>query len=171
MRHCLQDPYAGPIWQRADVVRCVRQILLCGFSVERVIHDYGIDLLLSTHDRRGVIQNGYIALQLKATDSPRFVANGSAVACALDTRDLLHWLSEPWPVILVLYDGGHDRAWWVYVQAYFSDAWAMRPSDERHSVTVHLPVENVLDPIAVRQFSRYRAAVLRQIGRAIRHGR
>ena len=67
-----------------------RQALLCGFSVERVAHDYGIDLLLTTYDRRGVVQNGYVAFQLKATDSPHVVANGSAVAYALDTRDLLH---------------------------------------------------------------------------------
>jgi hypothetical protein len=57
-----------------------RQALLCGFSVERVVHDYGIDLLLSTYSRGGVIQNGYVALQLKATDSPQRVANGSAMS-------------------------------------------------------------------------------------------
>lgn len=140
-----------------------RQALLCGCSVERVVHDYGIDLLLSTYDRRGVIQNGYVALQLKATDTLHVVANGSAVAYALDTRDLLHWLSEPWPVILVLYDGRNDRAYWIYVQAYFSKTRALRPAGERRSVTVHLPVANVISPDAIRQFSRYRAAVLNQI--------
>jgi hypothetical protein len=146
-----------------------RQALLCGFSVERVAHDHGIDLLLTTYDLRGVVQNGYVAFQLKATDSPRRVANGSAVAYALDTRDLLHWLNEPTPVILVLYDGRADRAYWIYVQAYFSRAGAVRPGRGRRSVTVHLPIENVVDPTAMRQFARYRAAVQRQLRGAIRH--
>ncbi len=119
----------------------------------------------------GVIQNGYVALQLKATDSPRLVANASAMAYALDTRDLLHWLNEPWPVILVLYDGRGDRAYWMYLQAYFSRAGAVRPSQSRHSVTVHVPIENVVDPAAMRQFSRYRAAVLHQMRRLIRRER
>jgi len=148
-----------------------RQALLCGFSVERVVHDYGIDLLLFTYNRRGVIQNGYVALQLKATDSPHLVAGGNAVSYALDTRDLLHWLGEPWPVILVLYDGSKERAHWIYVQAHFSDARALHPSEARRSVTVHVPIENVVDPSAIRQFSRYRAAVLRRVRRSIRHGR
>lgn len=30
-----------------------RQALLCGFSVERVVHDYGTDLLLFTYDNDG----------------------------------------------------------------------------------------------------------------------
>jgi hypothetical protein len=143
---------------------------LCGFSVERVVHDYGIDLLLSTYSRGGVIQNGYVALQLKATDSPQRVANGSAMSYALDTRDLLHWLNEPWPVIFVLYDGGNDRAYWIYVQSYFAQLRAVRPGQERRSVTVHVPVENIVDPDAIRQFSRYRAAVLRQM-RNLTHDR
>src|SRR5213078_3332805 len=32
----------------------------CGFTVERVTHDYGIDLQMYTYDEAGEIQNGWI---------------------------------------------------------------------------------------------------------------
>ena len=148
-----------------------RHALLCGYSVERVRQDYGLDLLLFTHDRRGVIQNGYVALQLKASDRPRYVEDGTTATYALDTRDLLHWLNEPWPVILVVYDGTADSAYWLYVQQHFAARGALRPGDTRRTVTVHVPTTNVLDSAAVRQFDRYRAEVLRQVRKRIGHDR
>ena len=48
-----------------------RYALQCGFSVERVEHDYGIDLVLFTYDANGEIENGQVYLQLKATDNLR----------------------------------------------------------------------------------------------------
>ena len=30
-----------------------RQVLLCGFTIERIVHDYGIDVLMFTFDRNG----------------------------------------------------------------------------------------------------------------------
>ena len=45
-----------------------RQILRCGCSVERIQHDYGIDLVLFSYDARSEIEPGQIYMQLKATD-------------------------------------------------------------------------------------------------------
>jgi hypothetical protein len=45
-----------------------RQVLLCGFSVERIEHDYGVDLLVFTYNAGGEVENGEIRLQIKATD-------------------------------------------------------------------------------------------------------
>ena len=149
-----------------------RQALLCGYSVERVTHDYGTDLLLFTYDRRGVIENGHVLLQLKATDSPQPAADGSAIRVVVDRRDLLHWLNEPWPVILVVYDGHADRAYWIHVQAYFaaaSPATSRERTQRGRQVTVHLPMANVVDPAAMRAFARSRDAVLAQIRESIRH--
>ena len=69
----------------------------------------------------------------------------------------------------MLYDGRSDRAYWIYVQAYFASRGAVRPSEERRSVTVHLPIQNVLDPDAVRRFAQYRAAVQRQMTSVVHH--
>ena len=45
-----------------------RQALLCGFSVERMRTDYGIDLAVFTYDRQGRAENGCLFLQVKATE-------------------------------------------------------------------------------------------------------
>ena len=37
-----------------------RQALLCGYAVERRAHDYGIDLVITTYDREGNVENGEI---------------------------------------------------------------------------------------------------------------
>src|SRR5262245_7182601 len=44
-----------------------RQVLLRGWSVDRVQHDYGVDLSMSTYSEAGEIENGRVLLQVKAT--------------------------------------------------------------------------------------------------------
>src|SRR5262245_7909639 len=48
-----------------------RQALLCGFTAERMAHDYGIDLELATFNRRGEIEEGKILMQVKASERLR----------------------------------------------------------------------------------------------------
>ena len=40
-----------------------RYVLRCGFTVERTVHDYGIDLILSTYSASGEIENGQVYIQ------------------------------------------------------------------------------------------------------------
>jgi len=80
-----------------------RQALLCGFSVERIVHDYGIDLVLSTYTKNGEPQPGEILLQVKATDHLRVVREGRFVSCRIERAHLRLWLAETFPVILVVY--------------------------------------------------------------------
>ena len=41
---------------------------LCGYSVERLEHDYGLDLAINTYTTSGEGENGQIMVQLKATE-------------------------------------------------------------------------------------------------------
>lgn len=67
------------------------------------------------------------------------------------------------PVILVIYDGVEDSAYWLYVQEYFRTRhWAAR-SGGTSSVTVHVPAGNTLDEAAVRGFGRLRDECLRKL--------
>ena len=77
-----------------------RQALLCGHSVERWLHDYGIDLLLRTFSANGQVESGAIYFQAKATDHLKRVAD-TYVAVTIKRADLRAWLTEPFPVILV----------------------------------------------------------------------
>jgi hypothetical protein len=133
-----------------------RFVLRCGWTVERKRYDYGIDLVMDTYNARGEVENGWVRFQLKATDSLRRSADGTVIPLRLEWRDLLFWLNEREPVILVLYDARGDRAFWLYVQEYFRrQQWPKRSSKET-TVTVHIPTANVLDEAAVRLFARFR---------------
>ena len=46
-------------------------ILECGWTVQRFSPDYGLDLLMTTFNRRGEIENGDVRLQIKAQTRSR----------------------------------------------------------------------------------------------------
>jgi hypothetical protein len=146
-----------------------RYALLCGYSVERFEHDYGIDLALYTYDGAGEVENGAIYLQLKATDNPQTLKDEQTIALEVERSDLEYWLGEPMPVILVLYDARADAAYWLYVQPYLKGRPDFEPSETGRTVTVHLSKTAVLDEAAMRRFSIFRDDVLRQIRGVIRH--
>ena len=146
-----------------------RQVLLCGFSVERVVHDYGIDLQMFTYNSQGEVEGGWVLMQVKATDHLRLLADGKTLALALDRADLQLWLREPDPVILVVYDAAGDRAFWLYVQAYFEVKRPINLFTAPGRVTVRIPTSNRLNQRAVQRFADYRNQVQAQIEGRIRH--
>src|SRR5438552_8139828 len=79
-------------------------ILRCGFTAERVVHDYGVDLYMTTYTAQGEVENDVVLFQLKGTDRLLRTPNGSEVVFRLDRADLDWWLAETFPVILVVYD-------------------------------------------------------------------
>jgi hypothetical protein len=140
-----------------------RHALQCGFTVERFVHDYGIDLFLSTYNRVGETERGMILLQLKATDHLKILSGGQVVAFRIARADLLAWLGEPMPVILIVYDAKADVAYWLYVQAYFENQPSFNLAKVGKELTVHLPRSNVVDRAAMKRFARFREDVLRQM--------
>ena len=54
-----------------------RQILLCGYAVNRLHTDYGIDMLMLTYSPVGEVENGHVLFQVKATDSLQASVSGS----------------------------------------------------------------------------------------------
>jgi hypothetical protein len=146
-----------------------RQALLAGFAVQRIVRDYGIDLFLATYDRFGYVENGEIRIQLKATDRPKWVRGGRTVAVRVDQADFRHWLMEPMPVILVIYDAPNDTAYWLYVQAHFASERSARFDKGGTRITVHVPRTNVVTPSAMREFAAYRDQILAQLGGLTHH--
>jgi hypothetical protein len=80
-----------------------RFILLCEWTVERITHDYGLDLDMNSYATAGEPQSGRVYLQVKSTDKLKMQKNRT-LALRLDTRDILAWLHEPMPVMIILYD-------------------------------------------------------------------
>lgn len=41
-------------------------VLRCGFIAERIVHDYGLDLYMTTFDRKGWAESGWVLFQSAA---------------------------------------------------------------------------------------------------------
>jgi hypothetical protein len=133
--------------------------LRCGYAVDRVWHDYGLDLAVFTFDRQGYLEVGVLWMQLKATDHLKKVQGGNVVLVRLDRRDVLAWIAEVYPVILVIYDGAHDRAYWLSIQDYFADKQAFGKLRGK-TITIRIPAANLLSEKAMRTFAQEKAALL-----------
>lgn len=147
-----------------------RQMLLCGFTGQRVQHDYGYDFTGATFDEHGQVEGGVIFFQVKATDHLPLLKDGQTISWPISRRDVKLWLTEAYPVVLVLYDGGRDRAYWLYVQEFF----ARYPTSELfvagETLSVHVPVGNRVNKRSIRRLARDKNEIQKQIfGRTRQH--
>jgi hypothetical protein len=142
-------------------------VLRCGWVVERIVHDYGIDLELHTFTRRGEVQEGEVLLQVKARKRLHLRAGETSLAFRVERSDVIRWLAELFPVILIVYDARKDIAYWLYVQTYFRQLPGFNLFAAGDTITVRIPVANVLSSAAVRQFGRFRARVAAQIRKVV----
>lgn len=128
-----------------------RFILRCGWIVQRIVPDYGLDLYMRTFNANGELENGGVWFQLKATDAPKVAKKRQAIAVSLEGRDLLYWLNEDSPVVLIIYDAQGERAWWLNLQESLR---AIPPGQA--SLTFHVPLANAVDEKAVQRFAQLR---------------
>jgi hypothetical protein len=142
-------------------------VLRCGWIIERTTHDYGIDLQMLTFDRRGQVEAGRVFLQLKATDRLRRRAGKASFGFRIDRRDLVHWLRQEMPVILIVYDARADVAFWLYVQSHFRRLKDFSVFTVGQTVSVAIPTTNVVTQSAVRRFRMFRNRVLAQISEVV----
>ncbi|MCZ1265965.1 DUF4365 domain-containing protein [Paenibacillus taichungensis] len=149
-----------------------RLVLLNSFSVESVRSDYGYDMAMFTYDEYGQIENGFVMIQLKATDTIRLVEDDRYISFPLLYKDLRLWLEEPMPVILILFDSKDEenhKAYWIYIQAYFSELKDFNLNDDKKTINVRFNVENTLAKQDIVKFSDYKQKVLSQIQGRITH--
>jgi hypothetical protein len=146
-----------------------REFLEKGHTVLKTEQDYGIDLVVFTHDTNGFVEEGNIYIQLKATDVPALSADKTFYSFSISIRDYNAWTIEPMPVILILYDARGNKAYWQYVQGYFEGNPSKRPKGPANSVTVRIPVRNTFDGIAVDYCCTKKQAVLSQLQGVIKH--
>ena len=64
-------------------------VLRCGWVVEPLRPDYGIDLQMITFDRSGEVQEGPVLMQVKATDRLRPRPEATLFSFRIDRRDLV----------------------------------------------------------------------------------
>jgi hypothetical protein len=135
-----------------------RQVLLRGFAVNRLASDYGIDLQMRTYSDGGEVESGHVLFQVKATDSLQVLQDEQTVVVRVEVADLKAWQDEWVPVILVVYDGKSDKAYWLYVQRYFDEKQVSSEDvlTEQDRVTLRIPRKNRLNRKAIEQFRQFR---------------
>jgi hypothetical protein len=137
--------------------------LLCGYTVEHMVHDYGVDLLLWTYTEEGELESESVKIQLKATDSLPLLQDSQTIAFSISHADLELWLREWMPVILVVYDARDEVAYWLYLQAYFQEQTGFDLAQVGQAMTVYLNRSDLIHQDAIRQFARYKARILDQL--------
>lgn len=145
-----------------------RYVLRCGFAVDKIQHDYGLDVIMYTYQINGEIQEAFVNIQLKASDNVKYAKRGSFISMHVSRPHLESWLAEPMPVVLVIYDAKIDKAYWVYVQRYFAHV-AKRFLEVKKGYTIRVPTQQVVDEGAIYKFGEFKQATLNQLDGVISH--
>ena len=143
-----------------------RHILLCGHTPQRMTHDYGYDLFMTTYSRGGEAQEGWVYFQVKATNRLPLLKDGRTISWSVSRRDLRLWLNENYPVILVVYHAPRDRAYWLAVQDSFLGPNSPALFGPGETLKVHIATSPVLDRRAIHQIARRKQRLHQQ-----QHGR
>jgi hypothetical protein len=144
-----------------------RFALLCGYSVQKIQPDYGIDLVVYTYDAKGYAESGLIPFQLKATDQFQTLADGDTIPVRIDQRDIRQWQQEIYPFILVIYDASENVAYWIHIQKFLQDNPNLNTAQTTQ--TIHLSKQNILNESAMRQFPIYKQATIDNNQGGLRH--
>jgi hypothetical protein len=126
-----------------------RQVLLTGYTLERIIHDYGYDGHIQPFDDNGEVEGGLILLQLKSTDKLKLSEKDDSIRFDLSVRDLEFWLSSPNVMVLIVYDAQSNEAFFVELKDYFDENRSTL-SEFSKFVRVYIPRKNVLSPLSIK---------------------
>ena len=146
-----------------------RYVLRCGFAVDKTQHDYGLDAIMYTYQINGEIQEGFVNIQLKASDNVKYAKSGSFLSFSVGQAHLESWLAQPFPVVLVIYDAMIDRAYWVYVQRYFAHMTNFSLANIKRRYSIRVPIDQVVEEKAVCKFAEFKQSVLNQLNGVISH--
>ncbi|WP_395091702.1 DUF4365 domain-containing protein [Armatimonas sp.] len=128
-----------------SIVHVESVILPLGHVVERLANDYGYDLRLITFNEGGFLEPDHVLIQVKATDNPKFLANGSALSFELERKHLWTWSRELSPIILILYDASEGEAYWRHLTR---TSLRELTQTNQGTCTVHLSSIQIFDAVA-----------------------
>jgi len=141
-------------------------ILDAGFTAQRVVSDYGYDLIMVTFDEQGFVEHGFVYFQLKASET--LERSGADFVYNLDIRDYNLWMRENAAVVLVLYEATRRRAYWICVQDYFWADPARLPGKGNRTVRVRVPRRQRMNRQAIVKLRDLKSAIVFQ-ERRVRH--
>jgi hypothetical protein len=125
-----------------------RYFIVAGHVPAVVSEDYGYDVTVITHDRRGNAEGGILYLQLKASERLPLARGKQSYPFAISRRHFNLWKNELMPVFLICYAADTGMAFWLHLQRYFQ-AHPSLFSNARQSARIFVPAANLLDRDAV----------------------
>jgi hypothetical protein len=140
-----------------------RHVLLAGHTLHRVYFDCGYDLAMFTYRSNGEAEPGLAFFQVKATDQLPLLWDGKTFSWPVSRRDLRLWLEETFPVVLVVYDGQRDRAYWLYVQRYFADWRTAELFAAGETINVHIPLRSRISQRSITRIAGFKRDVHEQV--------
>jgi hypothetical protein len=157
--HILGDEAVNHISGLAIKSRC---------AVQPLHPDYGLDLLVTTVDEQGVIENGWIYIQSRGTEELVRGLDGR-IRLRIEAIHAAYYLGEAYPVFLVGYESQQHRAYWIHTQPYLQALHLDLAA--RKYVTVIVPPTNLLSEAAFEEMRQLKNAVHAQVVNAgIAHG-
>lgn len=142
-----------------------RHVLWAGYTLHRVYFDYGYDAAMFTYDQSGRAEPGLAFFQVKATDRLPVLQGRKAISWPVSRRDLKLWLREAYPVMLVVYDGRQDKAYWLSMHDYFSGESASALFTAGETINVHIPVRSQLNQRSIQWMAAHKRDVHEQLHR------
>lgn len=140
-----------------------------GHVVERPGEDYGYDVVVTTFDAQGYAESGDIRIQLKSSEEFDRLPTKLYISYQIKIQRYNLWVSETMPVFLILYEANHHRAYWIYVQDYFSDT-AKQPKAGAKTLTIRVPVANLFTDATVDYARSRKTAINDALKGMVHHG-
>jgi hypothetical protein len=143
--------------------------LKCGYTVQRIVADYGFDLWLDTFSDTGEIDSDATRLQLKASDSLRQyeLAQEDVFSFPVSAKDYRLWRSAVLPVFFILYDAQVGEAYWLHVQEH---AAAQQEDPTGKTVRLRVPRHQVLGVQTMRLIRQRKQQRIQDIHRRAKGG-
>ena len=146
-----------------------RLFLEAGHSPMGVPKDYGYDVTVITHNRRGYAETGLIYLQLKASRRLRRTKGKLAYPFSISREHYNLWRYEPMPAYLVRYCHHLKRAYWLYLQAYFQKRRKLFKNKDQQTATIYIPMQNRLDAVTIKKMRAKKQEAVHAARKAIEH--
>lgn len=119
--------------------------------------DYGWDLFVGLATKEAVQPEDFF-VQLKGSDGPDYIKEGTLVSFPLKTSTITWLLGKPNPSMLAVCDTGHpdQPVFWVWLNDIVPKVIARKADAlSRKTLNIHIPVENVLIPSARQKIEGY----------------
>jgi hypothetical protein len=146
-----------------------RFFIAAGHVPTGVPKDYGYDITVVTHDRRGNAENRIVYLQLKASERLTFAPGTRSYPFQISRRHYNLWKNEIMPVFLVRYSARTARAYWLYLQPFFERHPNLFKRPSQKTAMILIPSARRFDAAAVEYMADRKREAAREALKVVKH--